>query len=971
MRDGARAGGPAAALADVGVTRRESEVLAAVSERLTNAEIADRLSVSERTIESHVASLLRKLGVSNRIELATVARTRDDRARPPIPPLPSYIESLADRESFIGRDAALERLRQQWARPSDGHALVSLIAGEAGIGKSRLAAELTAEIHAGGGRVLVGGCFEDVPVPYAPFMQARGDEAVGLDTDEIARRVGAGAAWARLVPDLATRVAMPVTREVFDAATAQAEVFQALNGYLSRVADHGPTLLLVEDVHWATAATRGALRHIARTARRDRLLVVLTTRDTPPDLDDTLSLFLADLARIPTVERIDLIGLAEHEVAALLGNHRDADVAAITEDTGGNPLLVREVAHGLGSAGSSLESLLARRYLRLDSEALHTLEVASVLGTEFDVDVLAAAAARSRSDVHDCLEQARSAGLVVSTGRANRFAFVHGLFRRARYDAIPAGRRMRNHAKVVEALAPRAADVTVIAELARHAQLAAPISDARRALGFATDAARVAERSMALTEAASCYRAALDCAAYLEPPDPDLELGLMIRLGEVLHGAGVSDYRAVLSEAADRARSRQDAEALAEVGSALVKYSAGRDPGSPDYLLLAEITRDALSGLGDAPSPARARTLAAAAEDRCYTDPAGANALVEEALDIARRLDDPRTLGHVLAAYRLAGRTPGNALARHPAADELIAIGQRTGQPTFTMLGFVARAWSFREQGDLRAADIALEAALDASGGALLPPAFQAAVAAMRVGQALLRGDIRGAEQVAEGMWALAAEGFDPTNWIGPALLAIRHHQGRLPELVPMLEFAGEQAGIGAPYEATRAVALALAGRTDEATTAVQVLTEHDLAKVPRNFTYLTCLVALAEAAAIVGDATAARTLMPRLEEHSGLIAEVPQTPVAPVDLAIADVALAAGDLEKATHYAEQAVEASRVRGTPVYLGRELVRLAAARGRAGIRADATAPLVNEALAIAATTGAAVIEADAKRYVLIG
>ena len=153
------------------VTRREADVLAAVAERLTNVEIAERLYISERTVESHVSALLRKLGAANRVELAVQAKAR--LAGVGAGSLPGALELLADPPRHVGRRAELDVLRSLWGRAAGGRVLVAVIVGEAGIGKSRLVAELGARGQwrgrQGRPRILLRGRGRPVPaVPPGP-----------------------------------------------------------------------------------------------------------------------------------------------------------------------------------------------------------------------------------------------------------------------------------------------------------------------------------------------------------------------------------------------------------------------------------------------------------------------------------------------------------------------------------------------------------------------------------------------------------------------------------------------------------------------------------------------------------------------------------------------------------------------------------------------------------------------------------
>lgn len=959
-----------ARLAERGVTRREAEVLAALGERLTNAEIAARLYLSERTVESHVSSLLRKLGARNRIELAASAAAAPAAASPAR--LPAALERLADPATYVGRRAELATLQQLWDRASAGELLVGVVAGEAGIGKSRLVAELAAGVHAGGGRVLLGSCFEDSQTPYEPFVQAITDDLATLADDEVARRARrTPAALARVVPSLAG-LGRRRHDEILDPLSAQAEVFAGFHAYLTSVAEQAPVLFVVEDIHSGTPTTRHALRHLARAGGRAPVFVVATTRDTPPDLDEERAVFLAGLARLPNVERLDLVGLAEDDVAALLQHlGGDADARAVLAETGGNPLFVREVAGGLGRAGGSLRALLAQRYALLSDADSAVVDVAAVLGAQFDADLVAAAAGQPLGEVLESLERAEAAGLVLpAPGRVGWFSFTHALFRTARYEAIPARARLALHGRAVAALERRGADDRLLPELARHARIAAPLGDPRAALDHVVRAAEAAETALAVGEAADHWRQALEVADLLDPPDPGARLRLSIRLGEAMQGAGTPGWRSVLLDAAATARSMGDAAALVDLGLAMIRYGGPSNPGAADHEFAA-IMQEALRELGPEPSSGRARALAAVSEDLCFTDADGAAAMAEEARRIALALDDAVTLGHVLLSYSLSGRTPQNPEARHPTADALIAVGHETGQRAFTILGLAHRAWSLREEGALTAGDAAMDAAVALQGDRAMPVSHVVATTLYRASRALASGDLVEAERLAEGVWAVSGEGFDPTNWYGPAILMIRDAEGRLPELVPMIEVAADQIAIGPAYRAALALAYAEADRPEDARTIVRGFAADGYRAIPPNFMWLATMAALGLAVEWVGSEAEATSLGELLEPFAGRVADLPQGMIAHVDLVLGGLALAAGRPAAAEPILERAAAGSRAHGAWVFLGRELVRLAAARRALGRPAIDVDVLVEEALAIADRTGAHLIRGEAERYDLLG
>ena len=214
-------------------------MLAALAERLTNAEIAARLFVSERTVESHVAALLRKLEATNRRELAEIAareQARDRNKR-----LPAVLELLVEPAGFVGRVRERRRLGELWRECLTGPSRVAVIAGEAGIGKSRLAAEFSAEVDQAGGHVMLGMCFEDAEAPFQPFVQAITDDLTGLSDVSIRRRAGTDAAvLARIVPRLAREVGVVATPAELDAVSGQATIAAAVGRYFRRAADEAP-----------------------------------------------------------------------------------------------------------------------------------------------------------------------------------------------------------------------------------------------------------------------------------------------------------------------------------------------------------------------------------------------------------------------------------------------------------------------------------------------------------------------------------------------------------------------------------------------------------------------------------------------------------------------------------------------------------------------------------------------------------
>ena len=186
-------------------------------------------------------------------------------------------------------------------------------------------------------------------------------------------------------------------------------------------------------------------------ANRAPLLIVLTTRDTKPDLDANLAALLADLERSPSVRRLPLLGLGPDEVGQLVGATGE-EAEAISVETGGNPLLATHMGSDPGHR--TLPAWLLRRDALLDDESRAVLDMAATFGAEFDADRLAAAHGAPLLRVLESLEAAEAAGLVAPhPARMALFTFVHALFRAHRYDQLPLRRRLELHARAAAALA--------------------------------------------------------------------------------------------------------------------------------------------------------------------------------------------------------------------------------------------------------------------------------------------------------------------------------------------------------------------------------------------------------------------------------------------------------------------------------------------------------------------------------------
>lgn len=964
-----RSGGPSA-LDDAGVTRREAEVLDALAERLTNSEIAARLYVSERTVESHVSALLRKLGKSNRLELGELAKSLRSADSAEVRRLPPALELAVEAGFLTGRAVELDVLRDMWRDASGGRVLLAVVAGDAGIGKTRLVAELARGVHEDGGLVLAGSCHEDLPAPFGPFVEAIEASAGAVAPADVARWVGPLLpALVQLSPPLADALELVADTE---APVERDEIYGAVHRFLAGSAESHPALLVLEDIHWASESTLGLIRHLVRVGGHSPVLLVATARDTPPDRGAALEAFLGDVARLPGARIVPLAGLTPSEVDEMLVQlGSTADAASVVAESGGNPLFIHELAMGGPRPGvSPTASLVSTRESLLSDSDRELLDLAAVVGARFGADVLAQASGRDLVAVLESLERAEAAGLVVAhPGRPGLFEHRHALFRSARYGGLADARRIRLHAEVVRTLEPRSADRRAAVQLARHACMAAALLGAEDAIGHVRHAARLAESAAAFGDAAALYRQALDVVELLAPADLAARVELTISWGRALNRQGDPRHRRVLLEAAELATSLGDHGSLAEIVWAMSQEGTPFDPGRPDPQL-AEIAEAAIGRL-EPGSVAHAKLLAGMAADRWLGgDKRRGRELAEQAITSAQE-HDALLLGQVLLHTVTVRWAPGSPSNRST-ADELVTLGRRHGNRSVVAHGMTERALASIEHGDPRALECDLAALGEALESAGMPfnhiwVQFQGLTATLRI----WRGELDAAEEQLDQLADLVAHsGRHPALLTGPAIVVIRHNQGRLAErLAPMEAFLAEdRPGFRDYSSALLALAFCHAGRPHDAGERLWELLDGDEPAVPDPF-WLCGRVMLAEVAEMMDDRRAGSVLLSELAPHAGLVATTFQVGLSPVDLALAQAALAAGDLDKAETAARRLVEGARAKGMPIFRARGLLRVAAVDlQRDG--APQVSAAVDEALAIADATGAELIEQEAVRLGLI-
>src|SRR5688572_8414527 len=318
-------------------------------------------------------------------------------------------------DELAGRKTELGDLESAWRRADHGSRRVALVAGESGIGKTRLVGELAHVVHANQGAVLYGRCDEDAVTPYQPFVDALRPYIAAYPAPALHERLhGLEQDLTRLFPELLGRILERPLPTVSDPEAERYRLFEAITLVLTGVAGAWPALLVVDDLHWADRPTLMLLRHLIRSAADAPLLIVVCYRDVELVEHHDVSDLLADLRREPFTDQVVLEGLSAPEAGTLLGELAGHEVpsaltTALHRQAGGNPFFLTELLRTLMETDAELVSgqqdvreaevralglpqsvrdVVARRVRRLPDRVNEVLSLASVVGPEFGVGLV-------------------------------------------------------------------------------------------------------------------------------------------------------------------------------------------------------------------------------------------------------------------------------------------------------------------------------------------------------------------------------------------------------------------------------------------------------------------------------------------------------------------------------------------------------------------------------------------------------
>jgi tetratricopeptide (TPR) repeat protein len=840
------------------------------------------------------------------------------------------------RDAFVGRKTELDELSRAIEDAREGRGSIVLLAGEPGIGKTRLATRAADAACARGARVVWGSCWEGPAAPFWPWVQVLRE--LSRDVDD------APDAVKHLAGDMAaTQPAADAPSEGGDANLVRFALFDAVTTFLKLEASREPLVCVLDDLHWADATSLLLLEFVSREVARSPLIVLGTFRDIELDPSTDRGAILERVAVSSDVIR--LRGLDAPDCAELLAANAGALASteftrAVHERTGGNPLFVRELARLIAAqrrmpdalpVPEGVKPVIERRLARLTQHTSDFLGVCAAVGNEFRVDVAAAAAGLGLDEAMRALDEATDARLVIASGHAGRYAFSHALVRDVLYEGLSASRRSELHQRIVEAIETRSGSDEHVAELAHHLLQTLPSGDVDRAVEYCVRAGRRALEQLAYEDAVGHFDRALGAVDLA--PDADRVSALLLELGDAQLRAGdLPGARATFERAAQLARERARPEDLARAALGFGAGLVGFEVRLGDQRQV-ELLEEALDALADEDSALRAWVLARLSVARSFQESvAERRSVAEQAIAMARKSGDERALAYALSAHCDAIAGPADCRQRIEEAQEIVRIARSLPDRTMELLGHRLLVVAYLEVGDLTSATASMRS-FEIVARALRQPLYLWYVPLWKAFLALLHGEFDQALQLADEAEAVGARAHSEN---APMLASVvrwmtfiqRGESDKAPAASEvMLEMVAEYGDVyNAFYEAW---ILALRGRTDDARVIAERVFPAVAATLPLDSEWLPGICTWCETAATIGATGPAEELYERALPFRDLfgVEGIGAAMHGSVEHYLGLVA-AVLDRDVTREHFERAIERNSALGAPVLVARSQLALA-------------------------------------------
>jgi DNA-binding CsgD family transcriptional regulator len=447
----------------------------------------------------------------------------------------AVITAVARR--FVGRQEELERLRQAYLRAAKGAGSMLLVAGDAGIGKTRLLHEWRSWLVEQSATVGLGECLDYAQAPYAPFVDAA-REIVRKKPETLRNALAVRSILSAIMPELLDAGVQGAR------ATSKRQLFDAYVEMLSTLATSSPLVIAIEDLHWADSDSLDLTLHLSSLIDRLRVVFVVTYRHDEPE-HQAFAAILSRILRRPAVTRLTLAPLTQAEMSsfardALRDNAVDPQsvqrAIALSE---GNPLFAEELLqHALDGATDStsltLRTLILGRLRPLTEEQRLILVHAAVIGRYFEPKLLAATVAKPLELVMQAIRCGRDNQLIVEDSSGG-YSFRHALVQEILCRELLVSEVQAVHAKIARALEKSGNAATHPVELAHHFWEA---NDVAKAIQYCERAGDVASAAFSFAEAAKFYERAIGSIPASANHDRSR---LYEKLAEAMFNAGMAE----------------------------------------------------------------------------------------------------------------------------------------------------------------------------------------------------------------------------------------------------------------------------------------------------------------------------------------------------------------------------------------------------------------------------------------------
>jgi len=811
----------------------------------------------------------------------------------------SNVEPPAGAFPFVGRSRELAELEAVLKRMLSGRGQVLLISGEPGIGKTRIAEELTALATTNGVRAVWSQCYEwDGAPAYWPWIQLIRGIVRDQPADQVHGDLNDQPEVAQLVPEIRQHPPGLSHTQVSEPEQNRFRLFDSVATFFTRAAVQQPTLLIIDDLHWADASSLQLLQFIAQTIRSAPLLVLGTFRNRDVGARHPLTATMAELARQPNSHRINLRALSQPAIAeyieAVMGEDvPEALAETIFARTDGNPFFVAEVvrslemSHETGALAErlrvpeSVRDMIHQRLERLTPETRQVLATAAVIGREFGLSLLAKTCELPAEQVGEMLDEAARAGIVESlnTPGSLRFRFGHALTQEAICEDLPPVALQRLHLRIANTIEAerRTGRTDVIAILAHHFLQSAALGTVDKSIRYATEAADLAMQQLAWESAVDLCQRAVQTVEHIGDCDAEALCRLHLTLGEATDKAHLDRRtrpdRSAFVRAAELARQTGSDELFAR---AALGFAGIETEGTLGELPQVRLLEEALERLDPGDSALRARLLARLATDSWCTAIRTGEAirsLSDDADAMARRIGDPAALAYVLTLRQSPTWKPESLEERLAETAELVQQRTEAGDPHIAAWGVMYHWMWLMEAGDTEGAEQALTIFASHADRSRIP-LLQWATDVMRGSHALVAGRFGDAEarnNLAHERW--------PENLVQHFTHLVQLHaaRGQLDQISTELrdEFSARFRDPFRPAFALFAKVQLLwidvaEGRLDAARQSFDALAEDEFSFLDQtHYFYLGCLAMLADACAALGDRDRARILLDRLRPYA------------------------------------------------------------------------------------------------------